>query len=196
MLAARTWPWKRGRREKKEVLCLKTKKSLPAAKSSVSGGMWWWFQAVQDAGHRWIQLKARIGGVSMYLTLNMWNLCVGNHGSDSESSGEDSDVIHLSSCWNPGAGTDQIFKGRARHPELCHQMSKGREPHPTNTASRNGTFQKHAGKCFHTAESIYLEVSLWVHNCCQVLQLQNKCNIPQLNHPASRVRVTLSSSIL
>lgn len=56
---------------KKEVLCLKTKKSLPAAKSSVSGGMWWWFQAVQDAGHRWIQLKARIGGASMYLTLNM-----------------------------------------------------------------------------------------------------------------------------
>lgn len=42
----------------------KIKKSLPTAKSTVSGGMWWWFQMVQHAEYR-------IGGSSMYLTLNI-----------------------------------------------------------------------------------------------------------------------------
>lgn len=68
--------------EEKEVLRLKTKKNLPAAKSTASGGMWWWLQTVQYAEDRWIQLKARTGDARMYLTLNMSNLCVRNHASD------------------------------------------------------------------------------------------------------------------
>lgn len=47
MLAARTRQWKRGRRKKRRRCYVgKQTKSLSTAKTTVSGGMWRWFQTV------------------------------------------------------------------------------------------------------------------------------------------------------